>query len=231
MNTTIDMIGKKYGRLLVLEYVGSKEKNGKYTRYYKCKCDCGKEKEIAGARLRNGTTKSCGCYRKEYVTKSNLTHGMTKTRIYRIYRSMIDRCYNKNNKFYYDYGERGITVCEEWKGLGGFENFYEWSMSHGYSDELTIDRIENDKGYSPDNCRWTDYQTQANNKRNNRFFTWNGETHTLTEWGRIKPNGLSYSTLVGRIYNGWSIEDAFSFTKEDSKKRRSEKIKGNQYVK
>lgn len=227
----IDMIGKKYGRLTVLEFVETKEEQkGKYVRYYRCKCDCGNEIVVRGSALRNGNTKSCGCYRKEYVTQKNTTHGMTDTRIYRLYRSMVDRCYNPNNKSYADYGGRGIEICKEWKGEGGFENFYIWSMSNGYQEDLSIDRINNDSCYSPDNCRWVDAITQANNKRNSKKYTWNGETHSLPEWGRIKPNGLGYRTLVGRIYSGWSIEDAFGLTKEEAKERQAKAVRGNKFV-
>lgn len=231
-NQIIDMIGEKYGRLTVIKFVESKkEPSGGYVRYYQCLCDCGNKTIVRGRALRNGNTKSCGCLRKERTTKYNLTHGKTKTRIYRIYRSMIDRCYNEHNKSYNDYGKRGIKICNEWLGENGFDNFYKWSVENNYKSNLSIDRIDNDKGYSPDNCRWATNQEQANNKRNNRLYTWNGETHTLKEWGEIKPNELKYTTLAGRIYSGWNIEDVFGLTIDEVQKRKSEKMRNNQYVK
>lgn len=110
-----------------------------------------------------------------------LKHGQCGTRLYNIFRGMKKRCYNKNCKDFYKYGGRGITVCDEWKD--SFQAFYDWSIANGYFDNLTIDRIDNNKGYSPDNCRWVDIKTQSNNTRKNVFLTYNGETMTLAEWG------------------------------------------------
>ena len=137
-------------------------------------------------------------------------HGMYNTRIYNIYKSMKQRCFNKNCPSYKRYGARGITICDEWIGKNGFMNFYNWSMLHGYSDNLTIDRIDNDANYEPDNCRWADRFIQNNNFSRNKNYTFNGETHSLSVWGRIKPNGLCYETLRSRLRDGWSVEDTFT---------------------
>ena len=209
---TEDMIGKRYGRLVVqsidhYEY----DKNGWKRYYLLCKCDCGSTKVILAYSLTKGLTKSCGCYNKEKTGNLFRKHGKSNTRICHIWRDMHRRCENKNRKSYKRYGGRGITVCEDWSGDHGFENFYEWSMSHGYSDDLTIDRIDNDKGYSPDNCRWTDYQTQANNSSWNTWIDYNGEKHTLAEWGRIC--NLEPSRISSRIKNGWSIGESLGYEK------------------
>ena len=131
---------------------------------------------------------------------------------------MKNRCNNPNEPRYSDYGGRGITVCQEW--LDDFMNFYNWAMENGYSDELSIDRINNDKGYSPDNCRWSTKKEQANNTRTSHNITYKGQTKTLTEWSEIL--GLSFHLLSNRINKyGWSIERAF----ETPKSNRGRKCK------
>ena len=123
---------------------------------------------------------------------------------------MKARCYNENNPGYPDYGGRGIKVCDQWLGENGFINFYDWAIESGFREGLSIDRIDVNGDYSPDNCRWADVFTQNNNTRRNKNYTWNGETHSLSVWGRIKPNGLGYETLRARLRDGWSVEEAFS---------------------
>lgn len=126
----------------------------------------------------------------------NVKHNLRYSRLYNIWRHMKQRCYNSNNKKYERYGKRGITVCEEW--LNDFKAFYDWSMSNGYKDDLTIDRINNDGNYEPSNCRWVNLKTQANNRSTNILITHDGETHNIKEWSLImnKP----YSTLLNRYY-------------------------------
>lgn len=137
-------------------------------------------------------------------------HGKYKTKLYTVYRNMKQRCLNPNNKAYQRYGGRGITICEEWLGKNGFMTFYRWAIENGYSEGLSIDRENNDGNYTPDNCRWVDSFVQNNNFSRNRKYTYNGETHSLSEWGRLKPNGLGYETLRSRLRDGWSVDDAFS---------------------
>lgn len=206
-----DLTGKKFGRLLVIERA---ENRGKQT-YWKCKCDCGKVKEVNGAKLKNGHTKSCGCLPRKAMVKSDVqrnchlkTHGMSETRIYRIYHKMKLRCYSKVNSAYPSYGGRGITICDEW--LNDFMSFYNWSMSNGYADDLSIDRIDNDKGYSPDNCRWATKKQQANNTRSTIFLTYKGETKPVSEWSEI--TGIPQDTLTYRKRSGWSDDECIEIS-------------------
>lgn len=136
---------------------------------------------------------------------NHLKHGKRHTRIYNIWRAMRQRCSNPNCINYMRYGGKGVMVCNEWND---FETFYEWSMQNGYSDDLTIDRIDNDKGYEPSNCRWVTIIQQANNKRANRRITMNGVTHTLAEWPRI--TGIKSATISRRLHLGHTPEEALT---------------------
>lgn len=153
-------IGKKYGKLTVIKY----DKTVKGNLYFICKCDCGTIKSIQKNGLISGSVKSCGCNLIERNTKHNLAY----TRLYKVFRNMKTRCYNKNSHDYKNYGARGITVCDEW--LQDFTSFYNWAYKNGYDDKApkmacTIDRIDNERGYCPQNCRWVDVATQNRNKR------------------------------------------------------------------
>lgn len=160
-HTTIkDITGQRFGRLFVVKMVDDRTKCGEIK--YLCKCECGNEKIIVGTSLKNGSSKSCGCILSEETSRRSRTHGQSNTRLYRIWHGMLDRCNNHNRHEYKYYGGRGITVCPEWMK---FEPFYEWSISHGYSDDLTIDRIDNDGNYEPNNCRWVTMQVQTRNRR------------------------------------------------------------------
>lgn len=193
-----DMTGQKFGKLKVLYKLHNYHKKDRV--YWLCACECGNLVEVRGSSLRNGHTSSCGCLQKEIVTK----HGKWDNRIYRIWAHIKDRCYNKNHHAYKHYGGRGIFVCSEWKD--DFEIFYNWAINNGYDDTLTIDRIDNNGNYEPNNCRWTTRKQQCRNQRNNTNFTYNGETHCLSEWCDIL--GLNKSTIYHRIYRHWSIEKA-----------------------
>lgn len=158
-----DISSQKFGRLTVIERSGVDKSR---SVIWLCKCDCGNYIKVKGTELRRGRTTSCGCYRVERVIEARTKHGKTDTRLYNIWQAMKDRCYNKHNAKYKNYGSRGIVVCNEWKD--DFEAFYNWAINNNYRDDLTIDRINNDGNYEPNNCRWADYTTQNNNRRNNK---------------------------------------------------------------
>lgn len=168
--------GKKFHKLTVIEYYGISDKK---QIYWRCICDCGNEILVKTADLNNGAMKSCGCWRRE-VGHNNFKYGCKTNRIYHIWRGMKARCFNKNNPNYPRYGGRGIIVCDEWKD--NFDSFRLWAVTNGYSDELSIDRIDFDGNYCPENCRWATTTEQNNNKSNNAYFTENGKTQTLAEW-------------------------------------------------
>lgn len=151
----IDLKGKTFGKWFVLEYAGQSK--------WKCRCECGVVAEIDSYSLRSGNSQSCGCYHKEVASNTHKKHGYTGTRLYRIYYKMKERCYRPSNDNYKWYGGRGITICNDW--LHSFQSFSDWSMANRYSDDLTIDRIDTDKNYCPENCRWITIQEQQKNKR------------------------------------------------------------------
>ena len=181
MPSVIDLTGHKYGRLTVLNRVGSKYGHS----LWNCRCDCGNQKIFISSDLRSNKVSSCGCYRHEINVGNTfsrlggivrglqlLKHGECNTRLYKIWKSMHQRCNNPKNRFYLNYGGRGIKACSEWDD---YINFWDWAMSNGYNPiarfgECTIDRIDNNQGYCPDNCRWVGLQTQANNRRKRRIY-------------------------------------------------------------
>lgn len=162
MSKLIDLSGQRFGRLTVLERSHESKCKNRQAKW-KCLCDCGNITYSGGYELRSGSTISCGCYHIEECGNQHRTHGLSKTRLYRIYCKMKERCYKPNNDNYKYYGGLGITICDEW--LNDFAKFAEWAMTNGYEENLTIDRIDNEKGYCPENCRWLTIQDQQKNKR------------------------------------------------------------------
>jgi hypothetical protein len=195
-------IGQKYGKWKVIKRAG---KQGKQPTWL-CVCECGNEGIVPSYNLKAGRSTNCGCVRKETLRKMNTTHDHSGSRIHNIWMGMKFRCYNTSGMNYKDYGGRGIEMCEEWKEE--FTSFYEWSIENGYNDDLTIDRKNNDLGYTPSNCHWTDRKKQANNQRKNHYIKYMGEVKTLAEW--CEQLNLNYSTIKRRIYRGWDVEKAFS---------------------
>lgn len=213
MGTRFDLTGQRFGRLYVIEITDQYQNT---EVLWRCVCDCGTEKLIRGSHLRYGKTMSCGCLRRE--KGRNQTHGKRQTRLYNTWVRLRDRCRNPKNKSYQNYGGRGITYCKEWER---FEIFYEWAMSNGYKDGLTIERIDNSKGYCPENCRWATIKEQARNRRTNHLLTYKGETKTITEWAeQYNMPPLTLRARVTRYH--WPVEKAIEtpVDKEKSLRRR-----------
>lgn len=139
--------------------------------------------------------------------ESHKTHGLRYTRLYNIWSNMKSRCNNPKHTYYKNYGGRGITICQEWQN--DFQSFYNWAMANGYREKLTIDRIDTNGNYEPSNCQWASRKAQQNNRRYNHIITYNGESHSISEWSRI--TGINKGALYSRIYRGWSLEKTFSF--------------------
>ncbi|MCI8374909.1 MAG: hypothetical protein HFI29_05660 [Lachnospiraceae bacterium] len=205
MSKLIDLTGQRFGRLVVLEKADS-DKSG--NTMWKCRCDCGTIKKVNSSKLRSGETKSCGCLRKETTAKINkgnksrITHGMSRTRLYRAWGNMKHRCSPSCPlKCYDSYYGRGIRVCDEWKD---FAAFADWALKNGYTDELTIDRIDNDGNYEPGNCRWVTREVQDNNRSNSRYITYKGKTLTVTQWAR--EIGTSVSNLRKHLKRGKTLQ-------------------------
>ena len=186
------IIGKRFGRLVVVELDHVNKYN---STWWRCLCDCGNETVVYRGGLTSGDVTSCGCYRREHIHEYGRTHGLTRDPLYGVWSGMIQRCTNKNAQNYGRYGGRGIDVCDEWRT--DFQQFYDWAVLSGYSEGLTIDRIDNELGYYPENCRWVTRQTQQNNTRNNHYVTFEGETHTIAEWSRLL--GVNHETLRYRV--------------------------------
>ena len=208
----MDLVGQKFGRLLVIKDLGI-EKNETKNNYHKfeCLCDCGNVCQVIWQSLVSGNTRSCGCLCDE-ARHAPKKHGCSYDRLYGIYSNILQRCYNPNNTAYSYYGGRGISVCEEWKE--NYLAFKKWAYNNGFNPNLqstkcTIDRIDVNGNYCPENCRWVDMKFQGNNRRNNKYIEYKGEIHTLSEWADIV--GLSSDTLYSRIgTHNWSIEKALT---------------------
>jgi hypothetical protein len=198
----VNLAGQQFDRLFVLGYAGRTYKG---YHFWLCRCACGTPKTVCNSHLTDGSSKSCGCYGGGRASNTNRTHGMTRQRIYCLWSDMLTRCNNPKFKQYADYGGRGIKVCERWRE---FENFYA-DMGEPPSPSHSLDRIDNSLGYSPENVRWASRIEQANNKRNNRLITCNGETHTLSDWGRIRD--MKAYVIQLRLKRGWSPEEACGF--------------------
>ena len=201
VNRLSNIIGKTFGRLTVaFETDPQVNPSGRKRPRYICECSCGNTKTVLGENLVSGKTMSCGCYQKERASGALTKHGKTNSRLYAVWNSMKQRCYNANSTAYHRYGGRGIKMCQEWRD--DFSAFERWAISNGYNDTLkrgacTIDRVDNNGDYTPDNCRWVSQQEQMNNVSYNHNITINGETHTIAEWSRIAD--MPYARLLQRI--------------------------------
>lgn len=212
MSKIVDLTGQRFGRLTVLE-ITNKKKYGKIL--WHCKCDCGNTKEATNSSLKCGDVKSCGCLQKDTRRinakniKTKTKHGMCEKRLYRIYHNMISRCYRKCTNGYENYGGRGIKVCEQWLGEKGFINFMNWSLSNGYNDELTIDRIDSNGNYEPNNCRWATRKDQCNNRRNNIILEYKDKKYSVSKWSEI--TGIKKTVIYQRLRKGFSVGKALGY--------------------
>jgi hypothetical protein len=199
--TRMNLLGRQFDRLTVIEEV---ERRGR-VRQWRCICSCGGEIVVAQGNLTSGATRSCGCFHRERASAANLTHGLSNTTEHVIWSGMRARCSNPKHTAYADYGGRGITVCERWNS---FQNFLA-DMGPRPSKQHSIDRIDVDGPYSPQNCRWATPSEQAQNKGSNRLVTFNGETTTISEWSRRLGIGAQ---LLGKRLDvlGWTVEHALA---------------------
>ena len=207
-----DLTGKSFGRLKVVgradDYI---QPSGRHRTMWLCECECGNTTSVSPDFLKSNKTVSCGCYKKEFMSKKMSTHGESKDRLYLIWCSMKRRCYNKNSTYYNRYGGRGISMCNEWSN--SYICFKEWAINNGYDKDAprgkcTIDRIDNNGNYSPDNCRIVDSVVQANNRSSNKIYAYNGDSHNIKELSTIY--NIPYKTLYNRLYSGWDIDKAIT---------------------
>ena len=193
-----DLSGKNFGFWKVISRAeNSKEGSARWL----CQCECGTQRIIKAQALKYGRSKSCGCHKNDY----NKTHGGKGTRLYECWRHMRYRCENPSNQAYGDYGARGIKVCSEWHD---FALFRKWAISSGYDDKKTIDRIDVNGNYTPENCRWTDSKTQMNNRRNTPHYEFDGVSLTISEWAQ--KTGIARNTILNRLRRGWGFEQAIT---------------------
>lgn len=224
-------IGKQYGKLKIIEYAGkSKNNNHKFL----CRCDCGRITEVLLCNILNGKTKSCGCLKSNLIIKRNTKHNLSYSPLYKIYMGIKNRCYNSKDPNYKKYGEKGITVCDEWLGENGMRKFFDWACKNGFYYEklqngkslLTIDRIDNNKGYSPNNCRWVTNKVQARNKKTSVYIEIDGEKINLRQYA--EEHNIQFTTIYKRIkYLKLPVENAIKGVDYRKNNRVIRKPKGD----
>lgn len=196
------IIGDRYGKLVILE-----AKREGQNIICKCRCDCGCIKDnVRLGNMRTGHVKSCGNHYREFATR---THGMSNSRIYRIYRKMLNRCYREQDESYKYYGAEGVRVCDEWRNDPA--EFIKWAMDNGYDDKLTIDRINTDGNYEPNNCRWITMHEQCLNRKSNVYLEYRGEIKTISEWAETL--NMNRHLIDDRLKRGWTVDDTLSLPK------------------
>lgn len=203
---TLDLRGIRFGYLTAVE--PSNERSGHCIKWV-CKCDCGRVSLVSARSLVTGRTKSCGCKKGQMCRDANVTHDMSGSPLYDVYNQMVARCSSPRNHAYQNYGGRGIKVCDEW--LNDRATFFSWAKANGYSPGLSIDRIDNNGDYSPENCRLVTRSIQNNNKRSNHPVVLNGELMSLAD--ACRKIGAKYSTIRSRLRSGWTVERALNYGK------------------
>lgn len=200
--------GDKFGKLTIIKEVSPLRISNKPRRMFKCRCECGNEKDIQLAVLMNGHSTSCGCEQKRKASSSNLKHGLTNHPLYNVWKNIKKRCNYPNASEYQNYGGRGISICEEWSN--NFDNFYKWSISNGWSIGLSIDRIDTNGNYCPENCRWSTIKVQMNNMTKNFYIEYKGKTYTLTTLAEYL--NIPYNIVRYRISKcKWEVEQLISY--------------------
>ena len=206
MGTFINLLNKSFGRWKVINFIKSRDAGG--CVMWLCQCDCGTVRSVSGAALRNGASKSCGCFQKEIASKNmkklSTKHGKNETRLHIVWTHMKSRCNSHYDKSYHNYGGRGIYICDAWNN--DFLSFEDWALNNGYRNGLSIDRIDNNGPYAPENCRWVNNYIQANNKRNNHLITINRIKKTVSQWAVI--SGINPYCIYKRLKRGWNAEQA-----------------------
>ena len=206
-----EIVGRRHGRLVVLDAWKEPSKNGKrVVTKCRCQCDCGNICVKNYEQMRAGNSRSCGCLKSESSSSRallrNMKHGWSRTKLYKTWRDMKYRCEDPKTQRYKSYGGRGISVCKEWDE--SFEPFRDWALENGYHVGLTIDRIDVNGNYEPSNCRWATKDEQGRNKQNTHWVTAFGETKTIREWS--EKFGIGRTTIENRLLKGWADEDAVS---------------------
>lgn len=224
MGKIADITGQRFGRLVVMEPHPIRAKNRDIR--WVCKCDCGNTTIATKYDLVSGKIQSCGCLQKELLSKRSFKHGRSNSKLLSIKSAMEQRCYNPNNNVYKYYGGRGITICDEWRDSS--LSFLEWADNNGYEEGLSIERIDNNGPYSPENCKWIPRREQPSNTRSSRYITYKNQTKTLAQWS--KEVGIKAFTLSQRLIKGWTDEETLTIppgTTQNIKEWRKKHGKSN----
>lgn len=194
----VDLTGKKFGNLIVMKRINN---NKRGEAVWECHCKCGNIVYTTSGSLNSGNTQGCGCKSKE-TAKLRSIKNHKDSRLYKVYHWMKQRCYDKNNKQYKNYGGRGIKICDEW--LSDYTKFYDWAVNNGYEKGLTIDRKNNNGNYEPNNCQWVTQKVNNNNRRSSIYLSYGGKTQTIYDWSI--ETGINHFTLLYRFHKKWPPE-------------------------